>query len=69
MVKRLIVLGILAFLVAGLFVLGISDGSPPIADTTVAGNQLTSSATGEDDPGSASAIITITMTPVRLADE
>ena len=61
MVKRLIVLGILAFLVAGLFVVGISDGSPSIADTTIADNQVPSSVNEPDGSDSASATITITM--------
>lgn len=68
MVKRLIVLGILAFLVAGLFVLGISDASPSIADTTVSDNEASSSA-NERNSTSASVTITITMTPVSSPDE
>lgn len=68
MVTRLIVLGILAFLVAGLLLLGISASSPSIADTTIADNELSSSANGRNGP-SATATITITMTPVSLSDE
>jgi len=60
--KRLIVFGFLALVVAGLLVLGISDINASIADTGVPDNEITNSTNH-------SATLTITMITPPLPKE
>jgi hypothetical protein len=62
-VKRLTVLVILAILVAGLILLGLSDAAFSIADTGTSNNEVTSTSNS-----SASATITTTMYTVDMVD-
>ena len=61
--KRLTVLVIVAILLTGLVLLGLSDTSISVADTSVPNNETTS-AISQASNSSASATIKITMTTV-----
>ena len=67
--RKLVVLAALVALLTGLPLSGISDGSPSVADTSVPDNEVTSSANQTDNPGSATATITITMRTPPLPEE
>jgi hypothetical protein len=62
-VRRLFFLTILAIVLAGLILFGISDATISIADTNVRNNESNSGAS-EASNSSASATITITMTGI-----
>jgi len=62
-VRRLFFLTILAIVLAGLILFGLSDATISIAETNVPNNELNSSVSEASD-SSASATITITMTGI-----
>lgn len=64
--KRLVTAVILAILLVGLVLFGLSGGDPSVADSNIPDNQVTSSV-GRTSNSSASATITITM--YAMADE
>lgn len=61
--RRLFFLTILAIVLAGLILFGLSDATISIAETNVPNNELNSSVSEASD-SSASATITITMTGI-----
>ena len=67
--RRLAVLVALVVILAGLVLSGISEGSPSIADTSIPNNEVTNSVNQSDNPSSATARITITMTTPPLPEE
>ena len=67
--KRLAVLVAVVALLIALLISGLSDTTALVADTGILDNDKASSVGEADNPDSASAIITITMTPVSLPDE
>lgn len=67
-VKKLIVLGTLVAVLAGLLLSNITDTSASIADSSIPDNEVASNQSKADN-SCASASITITMTTAPMPDE